>query len=227
MFVRTAALLAIAAAGADAFMTSAPLARAPSARSVSPAAGNLQMGFFDNIMGNTPVPKEVATQGEVVQGLQPVKGQVLITFLPSGAQVNANPGEKLGDAARRSGLQVPYGCREGVCGTCEARQTQPSGQSVDIRVCTATVPKTNLDAPDREKMWGDLRGGKKSVSELRGTPDTLTVTMANPNIAYKRQQTFEQSKDQLQANKAQWLDPNYKSPPQGGAPPPPQKKGWW
>ena len=40
-------------------------------------------------------------------------------------------------------------------------------------------------------MWGDLRGGKKSVSELRGTPDTLTVTLQNPNIAYKRQQTFE------------------------------------
>ena len=28
-----------------------------------------------------------------------------------------------------------------------------------------------------EKMWGDLRGGKKSVSELRGSPDELTVTL--------------------------------------------------
>ncbi len=28
-----------------------------------------------------------------------------------------------------------------------------------------------------EKMWGDLRGGKKSVNELRGSPDELTVTL--------------------------------------------------
>jgi hypothetical protein len=26
-------------------------------------------------------------------------------------------------------------------------------------------------------MWGDLRGGKKSVSELRSSPDELTVTL--------------------------------------------------
>ncbi len=58
-------------------------------------------------------------------------------------------GEKLGDAARRSGLNVPYGCKQGVCGTCEAVQKQPNGQTVQIKVCSATVPKTNLDAPDR------------------------------------------------------------------------------
>ena len=29
----------------------------------------------------------------------------------------------------------------------------------------------------REKMWGDLRGGKKSVGELRSSPDELTVTL--------------------------------------------------
>lgn len=193
---------------------------------------------------------------DIVVGLTPVKGQVLITFLPTGAQVkrrlpcpllhavnagspcnaccsqvNAKPGENMGDAARRSGLNVPYGCKQGVCGTCEATQRQPTGQTNIIRVCSATVPKSNLDAPDREKMWGDLRGGKKSVAELRGTPAELTVTLANPNIALKRKEVYEKSKDAIASNTKDWLSPDYKSPGPGGPgappPPPPQKKGWF
>lgn len=29
------------------------------------------------------------------------------------------PGQRLGDAAKAAGLNIPYGCKEGVCGTCE------------------------------------------------------------------------------------------------------------
>lgn len=86
---------------------------------------------------------------QIVVGLAPEPGKVLITFEPSGAQVNARPGELMGEAARRSGLMVPYGCKQGVCGTCEAIMTQPNGQKNNIRVCSMQVPKTNLDAPDR------------------------------------------------------------------------------
>eukprot|EP00960_Hanusia_phi_P033442 750461-Hanusia_phi.AAC.2 len=42
-----------------------------------------------------------------------------------------------------------YGCREGVCGTCEAKMRQPTGQINDVRICRDIVPKTNLDSPDR------------------------------------------------------------------------------
>jgi len=73
------------------------------------------------------------------------------------SQVNARPGENMGDAARRAGLAVPYGCKQGVCGTCEATQRQPTGQNNLIKVCSTKVAASNLDAPDREKMWGDLR----------------------------------------------------------------------
>ncbi len=48
-------------------------------------------------------------------------------------------------------------------------------------------------------MWGDLRGGKKSVFELRDTPESLTVTMQNPNIAMKKKSTYEGSKDTIKA----------------------------
>lgn len=45
------------------------------------------MGLFDGAFGNK---KE--EDFSPVRAVQPVKGQVLITFLPSGAQVNAKPG---------------------------------------------------------------------------------------------------------------------------------------
>ena len=31
---------------------------------------------------------------------------------------------------------MPYGCREGVCGTCEAFLKQPNGMKNDVRVCS-------------------------------------------------------------------------------------------
>ena len=106
---------------------------------------------------------------------------------------------------------------------------QPNGMVNDIRVCTEKVPKSNMVAPDREKMWGDLRGGKKSVAELKGAPETLTITLSNPNLALKRQRTWEEVKDATAQNTNKWLDPNYKPPARGGAPPqqppPPQSGG--
>mmetsp|Transcript_63307 Transcript_63307/g.131707 ORF Transcript_63307/g.131707 Transcript_63307/m.131707 type:complete len:242 (-) Transcript_63307:144-869(-) len=230
---------ALTLATASAFVP-APMAVGPSKaaalgqRHSSSSVSSLQMGFFDGLMGggnNQPVP-DVQPGQPVAQGLQPQPGRVLITFEPSGAQVNARPGERLGDAAQRSGLQVPYGCKEGVCGTCQAVMKQPNGYVNDIRICRDIVPKTNLDSPDREKMWGDLRGGKKSVAELRSTPQSLTITLQNPNLALKKQQSWEQVKQSAAKNTKDWLDPNYKpnarggAPPPGGTPPPPPKRGW-
>jgi hypothetical protein len=189
-------------------------------------ASDLKMQFPFGGRSNAPPPPPT---NQPPQGLQPIPGQVLITFQPSGAQVNARPNERVGDAAARAGLTVPYGCREGVCGTCEAKMKQPNGMVNDIRVCTEKVPKSNMMSPDREKMWGDLRGGKKSVAELKGAPETLTITLSNPNLALKRQRTWEEVKDATAQNTNKWLDPNYKPPARGGAPPqqppPPQSGG--
>ena len=51
-------------------------------------------------------------------------------------QCNVSAGQRLGDAAQAAGLNVPYGCREGVCGTCEAFLKQPNGMKNDVRVCS-------------------------------------------------------------------------------------------
>lgn len=168
------------------------------------------------LFGRKPPPTPAGQEG----GLPPRPGATVITWMPSGVQSYGKPGQRLGDAAQQAGLNVPYGCKEGVCGTCEAFMKQPTGQNNEVRICRDIVPKTNLDAPDREKMWGDLRGGKKSIDELQKVPMEITVTLSNPGLALKRQQSWEQVKANTAKNTKDWLDPNYN--PNAGV----QKKGW-
>ena len=49
-------------------------------------------------------------------------------------------------------------------------------------------------------MWGDLRGGKKSIGELKAVPMEITVTLSNPGLALKRQQSWEQVKESAAKN---------------------------
>ena len=62
---------------------------------------DLHMQFPFGGKSNAPPPPP---KGGAPAGLQPVKGLVLITFQPSGMQVNARPGERVGDCASRIGL---------------------------------------------------------------------------------------------------------------------------
>jgi CDP-4-dehydro-6-deoxyglucose reductase len=47
-----------------------------------------------------------------------------ITLQPSGHVVSAPPGETILEAALREGYSLPYGCRNGACGTCKGRIIQ-------------------------------------------------------------------------------------------------------
>lgn len=44
-----------------------------------------------------------------------------VTVLPSGQQFMAEPGESILEAALRAQVVLPYGCRNGACGSCKAR----------------------------------------------------------------------------------------------------------
>lgn len=44
-----------------------------------------------------------------------------IVLKPDNTEFNANPDESILDAALRSGIQLPYGCRSGNCGACKAQ----------------------------------------------------------------------------------------------------------
>ena len=44
-----------------------------------------------------------------------------IVFVHSGTVCQASAGSTLLDLAERNGVQIPYGCRQGQCGTCATR----------------------------------------------------------------------------------------------------------
>jgi CDP-4-dehydro-6-deoxyglucose reductase len=46
-----------------------------------------------------------------------------ITLQPSGRMFTVEPGETVLEAAMRNSLQLPYGCRNGACGSCKAKIT--------------------------------------------------------------------------------------------------------
>ena len=65
-----------------------------------------------------------------------------VTVVPSGHQFTTNPGESILEAADRQGVSLPYGCRNGACGSCAA--TLISGSVVypdgDDEVVTSEQP---------------------------------------------------------------------------------------
>ncbi|MEK7768193.1 MAG: 2Fe-2S iron-sulfur cluster-binding protein, partial [Pseudomonadota bacterium] len=44
-----------------------------------------------------------------------------ITIQPSGHVFTAEPGETVLQAALRQGFPLPYGCRNGACGSCKGK----------------------------------------------------------------------------------------------------------
>ena len=70
-----------------------------------------------------------------------------ITLQPSGRSFTAHAGETLLEAAMRQDIQLPYGCRNGACGSCKAKLV--AGQ-VDYGVHQAST------LTDEEKQAGKL-----------------------------------------------------------------------
>lgn len=46
-----------------------------------------------------------------------------ITVQPSGRAFSANAGEAILAAAIRSGVGLPYGCKDGACGSCKCKNS--------------------------------------------------------------------------------------------------------
>ncbi|MDO8373261.1 MAG: 2Fe-2S iron-sulfur cluster-binding protein, partial [Polaromonas sp.] len=47
-----------------------------------------------------------------------------VTVLPSGRSFTANPDEALLAAAIRQGIGMPYGCKDGACGSCKCKKIE-------------------------------------------------------------------------------------------------------
>lgn len=54
----------------------------------------------------------------------PAAAQFHVTVRPSGRVFSANPDETLLDAAIRAGIALPYGCRDGACGSCKCKKLE-------------------------------------------------------------------------------------------------------
>src|SRR6476620_4374928 len=53
-------------------------------------------------------------------------GPFQVTVQPSGRTFSANPDEALLAAAIRQGIGLPYGCKDGACGSCKCRKLEGS-----------------------------------------------------------------------------------------------------
>jgi ferredoxin-NADP reductase/DMSO/TMAO reductase YedYZ heme-binding membrane subunit len=70
-----------------------------------------------------PAPTSSATQTAPLPTTPgaPAARNVAVVDRGARTEVSVNPGETVLDAALRSGLDLPYSCRDGVCGTCRAK----------------------------------------------------------------------------------------------------------
>lgn len=70
-----------------------------------------------------PAPATGATQTAPLPTTPgaPTARNVAVVDRGARTEVSVNPGETVLDAALRSGLDLPYSCRDGVCGTCRAK----------------------------------------------------------------------------------------------------------
>src|SRR5437763_13184277 len=53
-------------------------------------------------------------------------GPFQITVQPSGRTFSVEPGEAILHAAIRQGVGMPYGCKDGACGSCKCRKLEGS-----------------------------------------------------------------------------------------------------
>ena len=66
-----------------------------------------------------------------------------ITVQPSGHRFECEAGETVLGAAIRAGIGLPYGCKNGACGSCKGK--------VVAGAVTHTVPISSVPSPSRRK----------------------------------------------------------------------------
>ena len=63
----------------------------------------------------------------------PPTASTQITVLPSGRSFEALPGETMLAAAIRAGVGLPYGCKDGACGSCKCRKSRAAWCTANTR----------------------------------------------------------------------------------------------
>src|SRR4051794_38134389 len=85
--------------------------------------GKAPSGFwFEGKIGEGPATEPEDTQS-MTAATAPT-GPFQITVQPSGRQFSAEPGEAILPAAIRQGIGMPYGCKDGACGSCKCKKLE-------------------------------------------------------------------------------------------------------
>lgn len=135
-----------------------------------------------------------------------------ITVQPSGRQFTCEPDETILTAAMRQGVGLPYGCKNGACGSCKGKLLDGQLHHADHQekalsaeeeskghalFCCAT-PHTNVVIEAREVMGVGEFPVRKMPSRIakmeRVAPDVIVVSLqlpANERLQYKAGQYLE------------------------------------
>lgn len=135
-----------------------------------------------------------------------------VTVQPSGRSFSVTPGEVVLEAGIRQGIGLPYGCKDGACGSCKCRMV--SGQVVHgahqekalspqeetdgmVLTCRA-VPQTDLVLESRQVTELGALPIKKMPTRVntleKKSPDVMVLQLqlpANDNFTYRAGQYIE------------------------------------
>ena len=94
-----------------------------------------------------------------------------ISVLPSGRSFVAQPGEVLLAAAIREGVGLPYGCKDGACGSCKCLKVSGEIQmsSYQSKALTDEELAKGMVLTCRARATSDLVIDAPELGELRGT----------------------------------------------------------
>jgi CDP-4-dehydro-6-deoxyglucose reductase len=135
---------------------------------------------------------------------------MLIRLESSGRCFEAEPNEPVLDAAERAGIELPYSCRDGICGTCKARLTSGTvehGMYADISeheraqgyflmCCSSATSDIVIDAPSDESGFTPppLRAECEVGDIAYPTPDVAILRLKLPagsNLRFRAGQYVE------------------------------------
>jgi len=139
-------------------------------------------------------------------------GPFQITVQPSGRSFGANAGEPILAAAIRQGIGLPYGCKDGACGSCKTRKLEgtvvhgphqskalaPAEEAAGLVLTCCAVPQSDVVLESRQVTDESAFPVRKMPSRVttleKVSPDVMIIKLqlpANDTLRYHAGQYIE------------------------------------
>jgi CDP-4-dehydro-6-deoxyglucose reductase, E3 len=102
-----------------------------------------------------------------------------ITVQPSGRAFTTEPGEAILPAAIRQGIGLPYGCKDGACGSCKCRKLEgtkalsPEEEAAGFILTCCAVPQADVVIESRQVT-------DESAFPVKKMPSRVSALEKNP-----------------------------------------------